>query len=245
MMSRRSSCGTSVVGGMLYCVGGNDGTMCMSSVERYNPRRNTWEPITAMNSRSVSGVLLSVSVCSQGALRVVSECLKCSQVPLMSLQCPSVSPWSVSMSHGALMSRVPPVSLMSHVPLSAPSVSVSQVSQCLMCLKCPHVSCPQCPSVSQVSLSALKCPHVCLMSLSVSVSQVPHVSQSTHEVVEIDGLLYALGGNDGSSSLNSMERYDGKQNKWVLVTSMLSRRSSVGAAVVDCLQLEKGLTKTT
>ena len=27
-----------------------------------------------------------------------------------------------------------------------------------------------------------------------------------HEVVEVDGMLYALGGNDGSASLNSMER---------------------------------------
>ena len=30
--------------------------------------------------------------------------------------------------------------------------------------------------------------------------------RSTHEVVEVDGMLYALGGNDGSASLNSMER---------------------------------------
>ncbi|XP_069989696.1 kelch-like protein 17 [Penaeus vannamei] len=72
-----------------------------------------------------------------------------------------------------------------------------------------------------------------------------HSRRSTHEVVEIDGFLYALGGNDGSSSLNSMERYDAKLNKWVLVTSMLARRSSVGAAVLDCLQLEKGLNKST
>lgn len=28
--------------------------------------------------------------------------------------------------------------------------------------------------------------------------------RSTHEVVEIDNFLYALGGNDGSSSLNSV-----------------------------------------
>ena len=30
--------------------------------------------------------------------------------------------------------------------------------------------------------------------------------RSTHEVVEIDGAIYSLGGNDGSASLNSMER---------------------------------------
>ena len=31
--------------------------------------------------------------------------------------------------------------------------------------------------------------------------------RSTHEVVSVDGMLYALGGNDGSASLNSMERF--------------------------------------
>lgn len=59
-------------------------------------------------------------------------------------------------------------------------------------------------------------------------------------MVEIEGSLYALGGNDGSSSLNSVERYDPKLNKWTLVTSMLTRRSSVGAAVLNCLNIEKG-----
>ena len=116
MSSRRSSCGVAPLDGALYCVGGNDGTMCMSSGERFNVRRNAWEPIPSMHSR-----------------------------------------------------------------------------------------------------------------------------RSTHEVVEIEGCLYALGGNDGSSSLNSVERYDPKQNKWTLVTSMLTRRSSVGAAVLECLNLEKGI----
>ena len=48
--------------------------------------------------------------------------------------------------------------------------------------------------------------------------------RSTHEVVEIDNFLYSFGGNDGSASLNSMERYDIKLNKWVLVTSMSAHR---------------------
>ena len=58
-------------------------------------------------------------------------------------------------------------------------------------------------------------------------------------MVEIDGMIYSLGGNDGSASLNSMEKYDSKMNKWVLVTAMNSRRSSVGASVLECLGLEK------
>ena len=68
--------------------------------------------------------------------------------------------------------------------------------------------------------------------------------RSTHEVVEIDNFIYSFGGNDGSASLNSMERYDTKLNKWVLVTSMSARRSSVGGAVLECLGLEKIICET-
>lgn len=61
----------------------------------------------------------------------------------------------------------------------------------------------------------------------------------------MDGLLYALGGNDGSSSLNSVEKYDPKTDKWAIVSSMVTRRSSVGASVLECFNLERGLVQTT
>jgi hypothetical protein len=64
------------------------------------------------------------------------------------------------------------------------------------------------------------------------------ICRSTHEVVNCDGILIALGGNDGSSSLNSVERYDIRLNKWELVSSMLTRRSSVGASILECFNLE-------
>ncbi len=63
--------------------------------------------------------------------------------------------------------------------------------------------------------------------------------RSTHEVVAFDDQIYTFGGNDGSASLNSVERFDPKSNKWVLVTAMNNRRSSVGGAVLECLSIEK------
>lgn len=69
-------------------------------------------------------------------------------------------------------------------------------------------------------------------------------SRSTHEVVAIDECVYALGGNDGSSSLNSVEMFDPKSNKWTLLSSMVTRRSSVGAAVLDCINIEHVLRAT-
>lgn len=51
----------------------------------------------------------------------------------------------------------------------------------------------------------------------------------------MDGWLYAVGGNDGSSSLNSIEKYNPRSNKWVAASCMFTRRSSVGVAVLELL----------
>lgn len=61
----------------------------------------------------------------------------------------------------------------------------------------------------------------------------------------MDGFMYSLGGNDGSSSLNSVERYDPQLDKWTIVSSMVTRRSSIGASVLECFNFDKGLVKTT
>ncbi|CAF4909084.1 unnamed protein product, partial [Rotaria sp. Silwood2] len=53
----------------------------------------------------------------------------------------------------------------------------------------------------------------------------------------INNLLYAIGGHDGVSYLNSVERFDPQTNQWsndIAPTS--SCRTSVGVAVLDgCL----------
>lgn len=54
MLSRRSSAGVAVLDGMLYVAGGNDGTSCLNSVERFNPKTNTWEGVSAMNIRRLA-----------------------------------------------------------------------------------------------------------------------------------------------------------------------------------------------
>ena len=53
-------------------------------------------------------------------------------------------------------------------------------------------------------------------------------------VAVLDDLLYAVGGHDGSSYLNSVERYDPKVNQWSSAVSPTSTcRTSVGVAVLD------------
>ena len=48
----RSSLGAVGVDGVgIYCSGGTDGAVCLSSVEKYNARRAAWEPMPAMQSK--------------------------------------------------------------------------------------------------------------------------------------------------------------------------------------------------
>ena len=51
MINRRSSCGVTALNNKLYVTGGNDGTLCLNSTERYDPVKNGWENVTSMHSR--------------------------------------------------------------------------------------------------------------------------------------------------------------------------------------------------
>lgn len=62
--------------------------------------------------------------------------------------------------------------------------------------------------------------------------------RSTHELVEMNGILVAVGGNDGNSSHNSVEMYDPDTDRWTPLAPLCSRRSSVGAAVINCFNME-------
>lgn len=50
-------------------------------------------------------------------------------------------------------------------------------------------------------------------------------------VAVLDGYLYAIGGSDGTSPLNTVEKYDPKTNRWSPVAPMGTRRKHLGAAL--------------
>ena len=53
-------------------------------------------------------------------------------------------------------------------------------------------------------------------------------------VAVLGDLLYSIGGHDGSSYLNSVERYDNKTNQWSSnVAPTSSCRTSIGVGVLD------------
>nr|CAH8842558.1 unnamed protein product [Trichobilharzia regenti] len=54
-------------------------------------------------------------------------------------------------------------------------------------------------------------------------------------VAVLEGVVYAVGGHDGWSYLNTVERWNGKAKAWSPVTPMAVQRSTVGVAVLDGL----------
>lgn len=49
----------------------------------------------------------------------------------------------------------------------------------------------------------------------------------------LEGPLYAVGGHDGWSYLNTVERWDPQARQWSYVAPMSSHRSTVGVAVLN------------
>jgi kelch-like protein 1/4/5 len=52
-------------------------------------------------------------------------------------------------------------------------------------------------------------------------------------VAVLEGPLYAVGGHDGWSYLNTVERWDSQARQWSYVAPMSTQRSSVGVAVLN------------
>lgn len=49
----------------------------------------------------------------------------------------------------------------------------------------------------------------------------------------LEGPLYAVGGHDGWSYLNTVERWDPQVRQWSYVAPMSTQRSTVGVAVLN------------
>jgi kelch-like protein 18 len=57
--------------------------------------------------------------------------------------------------------------------------------------------------------------------------------RSAGGVAALRGFVYALGGHDGLSIFDSVERYDPATDTWTKVKSMLSRRCRLGVATLN------------
>lgn len=53
-------------------------------------------------------------------------------------------------------------------------------------------------------------------------------------VAAINQYIYVVGGYDGASQLNTVERYDTEKGVWEFVASMKTARSALSVTVLDC-----------
>ncbi|CAH0392150.1 unnamed protein product [Bemisia tabaci] len=257
MIFRRSRSGVTALGKLLYVVGGYDGACDLATAESYNPLVNKWTSITPMGTkRSCLGI------CSFDGLIYTcggydgASCLSSMERydPLTGVwtSCPPMTTrrrycrvavvenciYALggfdSTNYQASVERFDPrVGRWFSVPSMSSrrsSCGVAALDGMLYCIGGNDgTMCMGSGERFNIRRNAWE-PIACM-----------HSRRSTHEVIVTDGTLLALGGNDGSSSLNTVERYDPKSNKWSLVTSMLNRRSALGAAVLDCLNIERRL----
>lgn len=68
-------------------------------------------------------------------------------------------------------------------------------------------------------LTTLQSLHISLQNIATCIHCIRY-----HDVAVLYGLVYAVGGNDGSSILNSVERYNPVDDSWTFVEPMISAR---------------------
>ncbi|XP_035215648.1 kelch-like protein 17 isoform X1 [Stegodyphus dumicola] len=255
---RRSRAGVAGVGRLVYAVGGYDGSKDLSSVECYNPLTNKWSPVPPMGTkRSCLGVASLNGLLYAGGGYDGASCLNS-----VERYDPLVTTWSsvAAMENRRRYCRMGVLDGSIYVVGGYDGINYASSVERLD----PREGKWQqiCPMINRRSSSGVAVldgmlyvvggndGSLCMCSVerfdpvkgAWEAMASMHTRRTTHEVVEAEGYLYAIGGNDGSSSLSTVERYDPRHNKWMLVTSMSLRRSSIGAAVLECQNLERLLS---
>lgn len=75
--------------------------------------------------------------------------------------------------------------------------------------------------------------YICILSINQSDYLFIFFFRHGLGVVVLEGPLYAVGGHDGWSYLNTVERYDPVARSWSYVTPMLAQRSTMGVAALN------------
>ncbi|VVC42402.1 BTB/Kelch-associated,BTB-kelch protein,BTB/POZ domain,Kelch-type beta propeller,Kelch repeat type [Cinara cedri] len=258
MSKCRSRAGIVSLGKLIYAIGGYDGIVDLSSAECYDPNYNRWSAVTSLGTkRSCLGISAS-----HGLLYVCggfdgASCLSSVERydPLTGVwsSCPSMTTRrrycrvSVvdnclyalggfdSTNYQSTVERYDPrMSKWTTVPAMSSrrsSCAVATLDDMLYCVGGNDgTMCMSSGERLNVRRNAWE---------PIATMQC---RRATHDMVELDGGLLVLGGNDSNSSLHSTERYDPRINRWTMSTPMPTRRSSVGAALLYCFNMDTKLT---
>ncbi|XP_012686745.2 kelch-like protein 5 isoform X2 [Clupea harengus] len=205
MSTHRHGLGVAVLEGPMYAVGGHDGWSYLSTVERWDPQARQWSFVASMATpRSTVGVAVLNSKLYAVGGRDGSSCLK-------SVECfdPHTNKWSscapMAKRRGGVGVATWNGFLYAIGGHDAPASSLaSRLSDC----------------VERYDPKTDTWTAVAPMSLS----------RDAVGVCLLGDRLYAVGGYDGQSYLNTVEAYDPQTNEWTQVAPLCLGRA--GACVV-------------
>ncbi|XP_023991444.1 kelch-like protein 4 isoform X2 [Salvelinus sp. IW2-2015] len=205
MSTHRHGLGITVLEGPMYAVGGHDGWSYLNTVERWDPQAKQWNYVASMSTpRSTMGVTaLNGKLFAVGG-RDGSSCLR-------SMECfdPHTNKWSMCAPMAKRRGGVGVATYNSF--LYAVGGHDAQASNhCSRLSDCVERYDPKTDTWTTVS------------SLSVPRDAVG--------ICLLGDRLYAVGGYDGTSYLNSVESYDAQNNEWTEEVNLNIGRA--GACVV-------------
>ncbi|XP_064626753.1 kelch-like protein 2 [Lineus longissimus] len=255
MPSRRCRCGVAVLNGLVYAVGGFNGSLRVRTVDVYDPSKDTWSSIACMEARrsTLGAAVLNGLIYAVGGFDGSSG--------LNSVECFDVllNEWKIVAPMSTRRSSVG-VGVVGGL-LYAVGGYDGASRHCLSSVECYNPEMDTWNPVAEMScrrsgagvgvvdglLYAVGGHDGPLVRNSVEVYNPDtnawnkvanmHLCRRNAGVVSHAGLLYVVGGDDGSSNLGSVEVYDQKNDTWTLLSNtMMMGRSYAGVAVIDkCL----------
>eukprot|EP00062_Callorhinchus_milii_P006532 gi/632947347/ref/XP_007889003.1/ PREDICTED: kelch-like protein 1 [Callorhinchus milii] len=210
MSTHRHGLGVAVLEGPMYAVGGHDGWSYLNTVERWDPQSRQWTYVASMSTaRSTVGVAaLNGKLYAVGG-RDGSACLK-------SIECydPHTNKWSLCTPMSKRRGGVG-VATCDGFLYAVGGHDAPASNHCSRLSDCVERYDPK--TDTWTTVASLSVPRdavgVCLLG---------------------DG-LYAVGGYDGQTYLNTMESYDPQTNEWIQAASLNIGRA--GACVIVVKQL--------
>ena len=217
LLRPRSVCGSAVIGNKLYVVGGYDGDRATDSVEAFDCTTNTWTLIPPISQRRCS--------CSCAVLRGKVYVIGgvCGPMALNQVECfdPVAEQWT---------SIVPLLHCRSACGAAAINDSYIVVAGGIN---------SQGDTVASAEI------------FSIETGEWREIApmccpRRSFALCHWNGLLHAIGGNDGSNDLWTVEIYDPKLNEWRLCEGMTSCRMYCSATTFnDCIYAAGGMSGST
>uniref|UniRef100_A0A672NPV8 Kelch-like protein 4 n=1 Tax=Sinocyclocheilus grahami TaxID=75366 RepID=A0A672NPV8_SINGR len=219
MSTHRHGLGIAVLEGPMYAVGGHDGWSYLNTVERWDPQARQWNYVASMSTpRSTVGVTaLNGKLFAVGG-RDGSSCLR-------SMECfdPHTNKWSMCAPMSKRRGGVGVATYNSFL-YAVGGHDAPASSHCSRLSDCVERYDPKTDTWTTVS------------SLSVPRDAVG--------VCLLGDRLYAVGGYDGQTYLNSVESYDAQNNEWTEVGELNDSRFSICVLVCSCGLLKRHCPKT-